>query len=122
MKSLYIVLTDDPRLWGLQEVVVNGNFDGWRTTDPGSGNMWGTLRFQVMNGTPPGWTPTGEVWEGTFTGARTITGDEVVSSFQDVAHGSGGKVEGLQAKWHVTLNPVTGAGECAGRILAPGGK
>jgi hypothetical protein len=119
MRQLYIVQTDDPRLRGVQEVVVNGNFDGWRTIDPGSGVMWGTLRFVVKDASG---TATGEVWEGTLTGTRTVSEDGVVSSFQDVAHGSGGRVEGLQAKWNVTLNPLTGEAVCRGRILAPGGK
>ena len=61
--------------------------------------MWGTLVLRVT---------ADEVWEGTLKGTRTVTEDGVVSSFHDVAHGSGGRMAGLQANWHVTLNPVRG--------------
>jgi hypothetical protein len=120
MKLSYIVQTTDERLAGAQDIMINANFDGWRpaTGDPGSGHMWGTIRLElVKNG-----AKTGEVWEGTTNGTREVTDDVVRSFFHDVAHGSGGRLEGLQADWHVTLNPVSGVGECQGRILNPGGK
>lgn len=120
MKLSYYVQTTDPRIAGAQEIVLNGNFDGWRdaTGDPGSGHMWGTIRLELQdNG-----VKTGEVWEGTVNGTRTVTANAVESTFHDVAHGSGGELEGLQADWQVTLNPISGVGECKGRILDPGGK
>ncbi|MCX6626114.1 MAG: hypothetical protein NTW28_00595 [Candidatus Solibacter sp.] len=124
MKLLYHVQATDSRFTGEQVVVVNGDFEGWREVDPASGVMWGTLRLEV---TGKGLGPiqgikTGEVWEGAFTGTRMITAGVVRSSFHDVAYGSGGRVEGMHADWHVSLNPVTGVGECQGRILAPAGQ
>ena len=120
MKLSYYVQSADPRITGAQDLVINGNFDGWRaaTVGGGSGHMWGTIRLELQNGG----VKTGEVWEGTVNGTRTVSGDTVQSTFHDVAHGSGGRLEGLQADWHVTLNPISGLGECQGRILDPGGK
>jgi hypothetical protein len=124
LKFPYFVLTNDPRLYGYEEVTMDGNFDGWvpDLMGPGSGHMWGTIRIEVMAGSPQSWTPTGEIWEGTWTGTRTVTDGVAQSIIQAVAHGTGGSIEGLQAKWNVVLNPTTGEGQCEGRILAPGGK
>ncbi len=123
-KFPYIMASTDSRVYGVEEVVMNGNFDGWRTDlmAPGSGQMWGTLTFKVMNGTPQGWTPTGEVWEGSWTGTRKVGENGVQSTIDAVAHGSGGRIEGLQAKWHVILDPTANVGTCQGQILAPPGK
>ncbi len=119
----YLVLTDDSRMTGLEEATTNCNFDGWVDgVGPGSGQMWGTIRLEVMEGSFPDWTPTGEVWEGTWTGSRTVTEGVTQSVSEFVAHGTGGSIEGLQAKWTVVLNPTTGEEKCEGRILAPGGK
>ena len=111
-KFYYIVQTTDPRLAGLEEVTMNGNFESWRADlfGPGSGQMWGTLVLRVT---------ADEVWEGTWTGTRTVTGNVAVSSIHAVAHGSGGRVEGLTANWQVTLDPGANVGVCQGRILAP---
>ena len=112
----YILVTDDPRLTGAEEVTMNGNFDGWKgEIGPGSGEMWGTLRIVVMEG-----TPTEGIWEGVWTGTRTVNADNTVQSvIHAVAHGTEGSVEGLQANWNVTLDPVSNVGVCQGRILAP---
>ena len=111
-KFYYIVGSTDPRFAGLEEVTMNGNFEGWRSDlfGPGSGQMWGTLVLRVT---------ADEVWEGTWTGTRTVTGNVAVSSIQAVAHGSGGRLEGLTANWQVTLDPGASVGVCQGRILAP---
>ncbi len=117
---LYFVLTDDPRMTGLEEATTNCNFDGWvEGVGPGSGQMWGTIRLEVIGSSG---APTGEVWEGTWTGTRTVTDGVMQSVSKFVAHGTGGDIEGLQAKWTVVLNPTTGEEECEGGILAPGGK
>lgn len=118
IKWLYTLETNDPRLRGDEIVVGNGNWDGWTPFGPGSGPMWGTLRIEVKDGE----TKTGEVWEGTWTGIRTVTDDGARSSIQVVAHGSQGRVEGLIAKWDITYDPVVGAGLCKGWIIEAGGK
>ena len=125
-KFYYAAQTGDPRVTGLEEVTMNGNFDGWRADllGPGSGQMWGTIHFTVgvFAGTPPTFTPTGGTWDGTWTGTRTVTGNTAESVIHAVAHGSGGKVEGLQADWHVILDPGAGVGVMNGRILDQGKK
>lgn len=115
-KFPYIVQTTDSRFTGVEEVVMNGNFEGWRDNcwDPGSGQMWGTMR--LVN-------PEGGVWEETWTGTRTVgEGCNVQSMIRAVAHGSGIGVEGLKAEYDAILDPSTGLGVVNGRILAPGGK
>ncbi len=123
-KSPYIVQTNDTRFQGSEEVTTNGNFDSWRPDlfGPGSGQMWGTANIQVMAGDPPDWTPTGETWELVWTGTRTVSGNNVRSVIRVVAHGSGGRIEGLQAKYTVTLDPVANVGVVQGRILTPSRK
>lgn len=117
----YLAQTTDARTTGIEEITMNGNFDGWRPDlmGPGSGQMWGTLVFKVADATGK---PTGEVWEGTWTGTRTVTGDVAQSVIKAVAHGTGGTIEGLKANWEVTLDPTSGVGVIEGRILAPPGK
>ncbi len=115
MKWLYTLETNDSRLTGDETVIVNGNWDGWTPLGPGSGPMWGTLRIEVKNGG----NKSGEVWEGTWTGVRSVTEDGAHSSIEVIAHGCHGRVDGLIAKWDLTYDPVLGAGLCKGRILAP---
>ncbi len=93
----------DPRVTGQLFVVINANFDGW----PGSGPMWGTGRLEVTQG---------GVWEGSWTGERTVTGESVNS----VTHGSGGNIEGLLNEAHASRSPSPWY--VTGRILQPGGK
>ena len=121
-KFYYAAQTGDQRVNGLEEVTMNGNFDGWRAdlSGPGSGRMWGTIHLTVMTGTPPNWTPTGDTWDGTWTGVRTVTASTAESINHAVAYGSGPRLEGLQADWHVTLDPGASVGEISGRILDPG--
>ena len=119
----YFVQTSDPRFTGYEEATTNCNFDGWvYAMGPLSGQMWGTVRLEVMKQESSGsWTPTGEVWEGTWTGTRSVTDGVAQSVSKFVAHGTGGRIEGLQARWTVVLSP-TGEEQCEGRILVPGGK
>jgi hypothetical protein len=108
----YIVNASDPRVSGKRFVVVNGNFDGWTIFGPGSGPMWGTTRLEVAGG---------GVWEGTWTGKRTVTGDNFFVSIRGEAHGTGGSVEGLKldskSAFGLTSPPVS-----TGRIIQPAGK
>lgn len=122
-KFPHILRTGESRLNGSQVVTVNGNFDGFLgAIGPGSGEMWGTAVITVREGDPLNGRPTGEIWEEVWTGSRTVTGDRVQEVIDAVAHGSGGRIEGLQAKWTLILDPVRNVGVVQGRILGPGGK
>ncbi len=114
-KFLYRFETSDDRLTGLMELTsANGNYDGWRVDlfGPGSGQMWGTMRVEVEGK---------GVWEGTWTGTRTVTENAVVITTHNVLFGTEGSVEGLKAEFNGTADPMTG-GEYHGWILAPPGK
>ncbi|MBZ5621204.1 MAG: hypothetical protein LAQ69_21120 [Acidobacteriia bacterium] len=129
-KFPYFVTATDARITGVAYVTMNGNFDGWipQLMSPGSGQMWGALQLVVgvknQDGT---FTATGGVWEGSWTGTRTVTrtndGKYVVqSSISNVAFGTVGRITGLKAMWDTTLDPQSGLGVDRGRILDPGGK
>ena len=128
-KFLYKFQASDNRMAGLMELTsANGNYDGWKPDlqpfpgAPGSGPMWGTLRLTVMKGTDPQtWEATGDVWEGIWTGTRTVTQKGVVITTHDVLFGSEGGVLGMRAEFSGTGNPATG-GSFWGWILAPPGK
>ena len=99
----WYVQSSDSRVTGQLLTVVNGNFDGW----PGSGRMWGTGRLEVAEG---------GVWEGIWTGEKTVAGETVNS----VTHGNGGNIEGLIKEEHASNigQPWTSTG----RILQPASK
>lgn len=116
-KFQYHFESSDPRMTGLMELTsANGNYEGWRPDlmGPGSGQMWGTMRLTVQ-GHPE------EVWEGTWTGTRTVTGNEVVITTHNVLFGTGGRIQGMKAQFTGTADPAVG-GEYKGWILAPPGK
>jgi hypothetical protein len=86
-----------------------GTVDGFFLQHLYSGPMWGTFILNVADGS----APTGEVWEGSFTG--DWDSDAGVGTFRMVGHGNGGDIDGLQVKFDF-LGPVWG-GEIHGRIL-----
>ncbi len=112
--------TDD-RITGFIELTMNGNLDGWRDDlmAPGSGLMWGTMRLEVVDADR---NRTGEVWEGTWTGTRTVRETGYRTTSHDVLHGSGGRIEGLMAEFDTIDDPEAGVDTAWGRILAPPGK
>ncbi len=115
----YLLSTDD-RMTGFLEVTMNGNTDGWRIDlmSPGSGPLWGTHRLEVaVNG-----IKTGEVWEGTWTGNRTVRETGYRTTSHNVLHGSGGRIEGLKAELDAIDDPEAGVDSASGWILAPPGK
>jgi hypothetical protein len=118
---LYHLQSTDDRLTGTMQLLsANGNYDGWRPDlppppgSPGSGQMWGTIRVTV-DGHPD------EVWEGTWTGTRTVTGQVVVITTHVLLFGTGGRIQGLKAEYRGTADPLKG-GTYQGWILAPPGK
>ncbi len=118
---LYHYESSDDRITGTMELLsANGNYDGWRPDfppppgAPGSGQMWGPMRVTV-DGHP------GEIWEGTWTGTRTVTGQTAVITTHQVLFGTGGRIQGLKAEFSGTADPFVG-GTYQGWILAPPGK
>ena len=118
-KFLYHLDASDPRMIGSMELTANGNFDGWREDlfGPGSGQMWGTMRVAVE----VAGVPTGDVWEGIWTGTRTVSETGVVITTHNVLFGTEGSIEGLKAEFSGTADPNVG-GSFQGWILAPRGK
>jgi hypothetical protein len=49
--------------------------------------MWGTSRIEVVGG---------GVWEGTWTGKRTVAPNTFEVSLRGVSHGTGGSIDGLK--------------------------
>ncbi len=120
VKFLWYLQSTDDRITGFLELTMNGNTDGWRQdlTGPGSGQIWGTHRLGVVaNG-----IRTGEVWEGTWTGTRTVRETGCRTTSHNVLHGSGGRIEGLTAEFDTIDDPEAGLDTAWGRILAPPGK
>jgi hypothetical protein len=116
-KFAYYLHSDDERMTGPMELTsANGNYDGWRPDlqSPGSGQMWGTMRVTVEGHSD-------EVWEGIWTGTRTVTGTVVVITTHEVLFGTGGRIRGLIAEYTGTADPLVG-GAYQGWILAPPGK
>ncbi len=108
------VQSTDPRFTGKFVNVFNGNTDGWTLgppAGPGSGPIWGTLRLEVSPD---------EVWEGIWTGKRKVTATGAISTIHAIAHGTGGRIEGLQAEFDI-LALHTSPQQYTGRILEPGG-
>ena len=114
-EHLYVISTDDPRVTGTISLLVNWN---WRYMEAReqpfpqfvyTGPMWGTFTINVAdeNG-----NPTGDVWEGTFTG--DWDGLEGLGTFDMVGHGNGGSIDGLKIKFDFS-GPVWG-GDINGRI------
>jgi hypothetical protein len=111
------VAGDDNRVTGVFHNVFNANTDGWTPFGPGSGQLWGTSRLEVVD--PDGWTPTGEVWEGNWIGKRVVTAKGATSTVMATLHGKGGRIEGLIAKWMIYIphsTPLT----FEGWIIVPG--
>jgi hypothetical protein len=116
----------DPRVAGTMVVVFNANTDGWTKNAPGSGSLWGTARLEVgvwreIEGGGKTFVPTGEVWEGTWTGKRKVTSDLALSTLNFVMNGSGGRIQGLESRWEIT-SPHTGQSTFAGHIIELGSK
>ncbi|MBI4908538.1 MAG: hypothetical protein HY820_33270 [Acidobacteria bacterium] len=110
----YYLHSSVDRITGAMELTsANGNYDGWRPDlqSPGSGQMWGTIRVNV-EGFP------NEVWEGTWNGTRTVTGNAVVITTHVVLFGAGGRIQGMKAEFRGTADPLVG-GTYEGWILAP---
>ncbi len=120
VKCPWYLQSSDDRITGLIELTMNGNTDGWRPDlmGPGSGQLWGTLRIEVV----AGGVKTGEVWEGSWTGTRTVRETGYRTTSHDVVHGSGGRIEGLSAEIDTIDDPAAGLDTAWGRILAPPGK
>jgi len=104
MVRTYLQESTDPRVTGTLFVEINANFDGW----PGTGPMWGTGRLEVSPG---------EVWQGSWTGERTPTGENLSS----ITHGSGGSIEGFK-KFEEASKGTSQLWSVSGRILNPGSK
>lgn len=125
-KFQYRLQATDERMAGLLELTsANGNYDGWRSDllpapgAPGSGSMWGTIRLTVMKGTDPAtWTPTGQVWDGIWSGTRTVTEQGAVITTHNVLFGSEGSVLGAKSEFRGTADPFAG-GSYVGWILVP---
>jgi len=116
----YLQSTDD-RVTGFMELTLNANTEGWRADlmGPGSGQLWGTARLEVV-GTDG--NRTGEVWEGTLTGTRTVRETGYRTTSRCVLHGRAGRIEGLVAELDTINDPEAGLDTAWGRILAPPGK
>jgi len=120
VKFPWYLASSDDRMTGFLEITMNGNTDGWRTdlNGPGSGQLWGTHRLEVAaNG-----NKTGEVWEGTWTGNRTVRETGYRTTSHNVLHGSGGRIEGLKVEFDTIDDPEAGLDSASGWILAPPGK
>ncbi len=76
--------------------------------------MWGTMRLTVDGHSE-------EVWEGTWTGTRTVNGTAVMITTHNVLFGTGGAIDGLKAEFTGVADPAVG-GQYQGWILAPPGK
>lgn len=112
---LYQEFATDPRMTGDSTVVANANWDGFTNIGPGSGPMWGTIRLEVKKGG----VKTGDVWEGTWEGIRTVGEDGAYSDIHVVMHGSEGTVLGLTSKWDLTYTPASPLGYFSGRLISP---
>jgi hypothetical protein len=111
------IKASDDRLTGKFVNVFNANTDGWTKFGLGSGPLWGACRLFVVG--PDG--PTGEIWDGNWTGKRQVTEGGALSLVRAELHGSGGRIQGLRTKLNITV-PHTTLLTFTGRILAPGGK
>jgi hypothetical protein len=115
MVFAHTVDLNDNRVKGILTVTMNANTDGWTPAGPGSGPMWGAVRLEAEGGA---------VWEGTWTGSRTVTAAAgATAEVRGVLHGTSGTVEGLKAEFEIAfLGPDAFHGTCTGRILSPGAK
>jgi len=109
----YLEAATDDRMSGTSTVSVNANWDGWTALGPGSGPMWGTIQLSVSGG---------GVWEGTWTGNRTVKANGGYSTIRVVMFGTQGSVNGLKAEWVIVYTPASPVGNFSGEIINPGGK
>ncbi len=109
----YLEQATDSRMSGTSTVTANANWDGWGAFGPGSGPMWGTIQLPVDGG---------GLWEGTWTGKRTVTETGAYSTLRVVMFGTQGSVNGLKAEWVIVYTPASPVGNFSGRIIDPGGK
>ncbi|MGD8329797.1 MAG: hypothetical protein PVJ49_10190 [Acidobacteriota bacterium] len=90
-KAIFMDLSAEPRMTGLQMIDVLANFD-----DEMSGPLSGKFLFRVGEFSALGFVPEpgGGTWEGTWHGRSHADGG---LTYQGVGRGRGGSVDGLQA-------------------------
>jgi hypothetical protein len=98
------IVSTDARMSGKMEFVFNADTDGFSKLGPGSGPLWGTAHMEVMKGTYPDWTSTGEVWKGNWTGNRNVSAVVAISKVKVVLHGNSGRIEGLKSEMNLYTN------------------
>ena len=69
--------------------------------------MWGTVQLRVDGG----------LWEGAWTGERTVTSDGATSNIHAIIFGTEGSVKGLKAEWNIVSTPESPVGNFTGRIM-----
>lgn len=111
MTTLYQEMASDPRMSGLNTVVMNANWSPYF-----SGPMWGTSESVISDSAD---CPGGGFWRGTWTGTMNADGSY---SYRAIGKGLSGCVEGLLYTL-IATNP--GGGELTtytGEILDPKGE
>ncbi len=114
------VTSDDSRLQGTETTLINCNFHA-----DGTGPCWGTFRKDIDEG---------GVWDGTWEGPRSVVSGGCVTKFgtipcwvlkvKSIGHGTGGRVEGLEAigtaeVYSYTLVPISQDGPGQEIIVTP---
>ena len=105
----YLEKATDRRMSGTSTVTANADWDGWTAVGPGSGPMWGTVQLRVKDG----------LWEGSWTGKRTVTTERADSTIHAVMFGTEGSVAGLKVEWNLVSasTPTSSVSKFSGQII-----